>query len=158
MKKLPESNPLRNSTLFSQSCKSLSGSNLASSSPFRSDRKRKQPSTESGQIGSTGKRIQTTIQRRKGWPTAARRWRQLAQKTPECRDRQLGKTPSEVYCSRPPANERPRYETRKRWPRGSPCASPQVGIEGEPGDQVILEIDCYRGRRHLPILRARQAA
>jgi hypothetical protein len=45
-----------------------------------------------------------------------------------------------------------------RWPRGSPCAKPQVGIEGEPGDPIILEIDCHKGHRHLPIIRARQAA
>lgn len=69
-----------------------------------------------------------------------------------------GKTPNEVYFSRPAANQQSRMEPRKRWPRGSPCASPQVGIDGEPGDAVILEIDCYKGRRHLPILRARRAA
>jgi len=69
-----------------------------------------------------------------------------------------GKTPNEVYFSRPPANGQPRIEPRKRWPRGSPCAKPQVGIEGRPGDPFILEIDCHKGRRHLPIIRARHAA
>jgi putative transposase len=69
-----------------------------------------------------------------------------------------GKTPNEVYFSRPAANQQPRFEPRKRWPRGSPCASPQVAIEGEPGNPVILEIDCFHGRRHLPIIRARRAA
>jgi len=69
-----------------------------------------------------------------------------------------GKTPNEVYFSRPAANEQPRFEPRKRWPHGSPCAKPQVGVDGEPGDPVILEIDCHKGRRHLPIIRARQAA
>ena len=69
-----------------------------------------------------------------------------------------GRTPNEVYFSRPAANEQLRFEPRKRWPRGSPCASPRVGIEGEPGDPVILEIDCFHGRRHLPVIRARQAA
>ena len=69
-----------------------------------------------------------------------------------------GKTPNEIYFSRSPANERPRFETRKRWPRGSPCAKPLVAIQGDPGDPVILEIDCHRGRRHLPIIRARRAA
>ena len=54
--------------------------------------------------------------------------------------------------------EQPRLEPRQRWPRGSPCASPQVEIKGEPGDPVILEIDCFHGRRHLPVIRARQAA
>jgi transposase InsO family protein len=41
-----------------------------------------------------------------------------------------GKTPNEVYFSRPAANEQPRLEPRKRWPRSSPCASPQVDIAG----------------------------
>jgi hypothetical protein len=63
-----------------------------------------------------------------------------------------------VHFSRPPANEQPRIEPRPRWPRGSPCAKPQVGMEGEPGDAVILEIDCHNGRRHLPIIRMRRAA
>jgi len=69
-----------------------------------------------------------------------------------------GKTPNEVYFSRPPANEQPRLEPRQRWPRGSPCAKPQVDIQGEPGDPVVLAIDCLEGRRHLPIIRARRAA
>jgi hypothetical protein len=69
-----------------------------------------------------------------------------------------GKTPNEVYFSRPASNEQPRIELRKHWPRGSPCASPQVGIDSEPGDAVVFEIDCYKGRRSLPIIRARRAA
>lgn len=69
-----------------------------------------------------------------------------------------GKTPNEVYFSRPAANEQPRLEPRKRWPRSSPCAKPQVGIEGEPGDPIIFEIDCLEDRRHLPIIRAQRAA
>ena len=44
-----------------------------------------------------------------------------------------GKTPNEVYLSRPAASEQPRHEPRKRWPRGSPCAKPQVDIDGEAG-------------------------
>ena len=69
-----------------------------------------------------------------------------------------GKTPDEVFFSRPAANEQPRIEPRRRWPRGSPCAKPQVGIMGSPGDPIVLEIDCLEGRRHLPIVRVRQAA
>ena len=69
-----------------------------------------------------------------------------------------GKTPNEVYFSRPAANKQPRLEPRERWPRGSPCAAPQVDVEGEPGDPIVLEIDCLEGRRHLPIIRTRRAA
>ncbi len=69
-----------------------------------------------------------------------------------------GKTPSEVYFSRPAANEQPRHEPRKRWPRESPCAKPLVDIDGDPGDPIVLEIDCLKGRRHLPIIQSRRAA
>ncbi len=33
-----------------------------------------------------------------------------------------GKTPDEVYYGCHPANRKPRFEVRSRWPRGSPCA------------------------------------
>ncbi len=69
-----------------------------------------------------------------------------------------GKTPNEVYFSRPPENEQPRIEPRRKWPRGSPCAKPMVGIEGDPGAPIIVEIDCREGRRHLPIISVRRAA
>jgi putative transposase len=77
----------------------------------------------------------------------------------ECRphDTLGGKTPNEIYFSRPPANEQPRIESRQHWPRGSPCAEPGMGIEGEPGDPFILEIRGLEGRRHLPVIDARRA-
>ncbi|MFT5304029.1 MAG: hypothetical protein ACI814_004852 [Mariniblastus sp.] len=45
-----------------------------------------------------------------------------------------GKTINEIYISREAANEQPRSESRKLWPRGSPGAKPQVDTEGKPGD------------------------
>jgi hypothetical protein len=69
-----------------------------------------------------------------------------------------GKTPNKVYFSHPAAHEQPRREPREGWPRGSPCAAPQVDIDGEPGDPIVLEIDCLEGRRQLPIIRTRRAA
>ena len=69
-----------------------------------------------------------------------------------------GKTPNEVHFSRPPANQQPRIEPRRHWPRGSPCSKPQVAIDGDPGDPVLLEIDCHEGRRHLPIISVRRVA
>ena len=68
------------------------------------------------------------------------------------------RTPNEVYFSRPAAHEQPRLEPRELWPRGSPRAAPQVDIDGEPGDPIILEIGCLEGRRHLPIIRTHRAA
>ncbi len=69
-----------------------------------------------------------------------------------------GKTPNEVYYSRPAASEQPRHEPRERWPRGAPCAMPQVDTLGEPGDPIVLEIDCVESRRHLPVISTRRAA
>jgi len=69
-----------------------------------------------------------------------------------------GKTPNEVHLAREAANKQPRFELRKRWPRDSPCAKPQVEIEGKPGDPILLEIDCLESRRHLPVINVRRAA
>ena len=69
-----------------------------------------------------------------------------------------GRTPNEVSHSRPPANEKLRIESRRDWPRKSPCAKPQVDVEGKPGDPVIIEIDCLEGCRHLPVIHIRRAA
>jgi len=33
-----------------------------------------------------------------------------------------------------------------------------VGIDGKPGDPMIVEIDYLEGRRQLPFIRARRAA
>lgn len=35
-----------------------------------------------------------------------------------------GRTPDEVYFAREPANRRPRFEPRSKWPRASACAAP----------------------------------
>jgi hypothetical protein len=63
------------------------------------------------------------------------------------------KTLDKVHYARPTANERPRFEPRTRWPRGSPRVAPQVGVDGDPGDPIIFEIDRLDGRRHLPMIR-----
>ena len=48
------------------------------------------------------------------------------------------------------------------WTNWTPNASwqpwPVVGIDGDPGAPIIVEIDCHEGRRHLPIIRVRPAA
>ena len=48
-----------------------------------------------------------------------------------------GRTPNEVYFSRPAANEQPRFEPRKRWPRGSWVQSYRAG-GGPTGFLVCL--------------------
>jgi len=44
-----------------------------------------------------------------------------------------GATPDEIYHRCRPAIRAPRFEPRRRWPRRSPCASPQTLIRGQPG-------------------------
>ncbi|MBE3038143.1 MAG: hypothetical protein IMZ62_04955 [Chloroflexi bacterium] len=63
-----------------------------------------------------------------------------------------GATPNEVYCSRRPANRLPRFEPRARWPRGSPCAKPQVLVKGKPGIRLELAVAFQGGRKHLPVV------
>jgi hypothetical protein len=69
-----------------------------------------------------------------------------------------GRTPDEVYRSRFPANRKPRYEPRPRWPRGSPCAKPWALVRGSPGVRLALEVSFHAGRKHLPIVKLRRVA
>ncbi len=69
-----------------------------------------------------------------------------------------GKTPNEVYFGQFPANRKPRFELRSRWPRGSPCAKPWALVRGSPGATLTLEVSFHRGRKHLPIVKLRRAA
>jgi hypothetical protein len=68
-----------------------------------------------------------------------------------------GRTPDEVYHRRFPANRRPRYEPRSRWPRGSPCAKPWALTRNGPGAPLELEVTFHGGRKHLPIVTIRRA-
>jgi hypothetical protein len=69
-----------------------------------------------------------------------------------------GRTPNEVYFSRYPANRKPRFEPRLRWPRGAPCARPWALVCGSPGARMDLDLQFHAGRKHLPIVRMRRAA
>ena len=69
-----------------------------------------------------------------------------------------GRTPNEVYFRRFPANRRPRFESRARWPRGSPCAKPWALARGSPGAGLTVEVSFYQGRKHLPIAHLKRAA
>jgi transposase InsO family protein len=68
------------------------------------------------------------------------------------------RTPNEVYYFRSPACDAPRFEPRRLWPRGSPCATPQAMVRGRPGVRLNLDVDYVSGRRHLPIVQLRRAA
>ena len=69
-----------------------------------------------------------------------------------------GKTPNEVYNGTFPANRRPRFEPRSRWPRGSPCAKPWALVRGSPGAKLTLEVGYHRNRKHLPTVRLKRVA
>jgi hypothetical protein len=69
-----------------------------------------------------------------------------------------GKTPNEVYHGTFPANRRPRFEPRSRWPRGSPCAKPWALVRGSPGAKLTLDVTFHAGRKYLPIVTLKRAA
>ena len=69
-----------------------------------------------------------------------------------------GKTPDEAYFGKFPANRRPWFEPRSRWPCGSPCAKPWALVRGSPGAKLTLEISFHAGRKHLPVVKLKRVA
>jgi putative transposase len=68
------------------------------------------------------------------------------------------RTPDEIYFGRFAASRLPRFETRARWPRRSPCAAPHALVRGRPGAVIELVVEHRGGRRHLPVVRLRRVA
>jgi putative transposase len=69
-----------------------------------------------------------------------------------------GKTPDEVYYGAFPANRKPRFEPRAKWPRGAPCARPWALVRGGPGATLAINVSFYHGRKHLPVVTVKRAA
>jgi len=67
-------------------------------------------------------------------------------------------TPDEIFSGRRPACRKPRFEPRRRWPRGSPCAGPQAAVRGRCGQRLELSVSYLSRRKHLPIIELRRAA
>ena len=67
-----------------------------------------------------------------------------------------GRTPDELYHGHFPANRKPRFEPRGRWPRGSPCAKPITLVKGKPGATLQLQGEFQHGRKYLPIVRLKR--
>jgi hypothetical protein len=67
-------------------------------------------------------------------------------------------SPDEIYFNRRPASRAPRYEPRRRWPRGSPCARPPAPVRGRRGQRLALVVTHLAGRQHLPIVELNKAA
>ena len=68
------------------------------------------------------------------------------------------RTPNEVYFGKSPAGLAPRFEPRRRWPRGSPCARPFAEIDGRRGARLEPAVNYRAGRKHLPVVTLRRAA
>jgi hypothetical protein len=69
-----------------------------------------------------------------------------------------GCTPNERYYCRKPANRRPRWEPRAKWPRPSPCAKPNTLVKGQPGVTPTLEIEFVDDENRLPVLTLNRSA
>jgi putative transposase len=68
------------------------------------------------------------------------------------------RTPDEVYFGLPPACHAPRFEPRRSWPRGSPCAAPRAPVRGRRGTRLNCHVSYVAGRKHLPIVTLDRAA
>jgi hypothetical protein len=69
-----------------------------------------------------------------------------------------GATPEEIYRKIQPGSKAPRFEPRRKWPRGSPCARPAAEIQGSRGARLRLKVSFLAKRRHLPFVEIRRAA
>ena len=69
-----------------------------------------------------------------------------------------GRTPDEAYRRIAPANTRPRWEPRSRWPRDADCAGPNAGIRGAPGVRLELVVTHIDERKHLPVVKLKRVA
>ena len=69
-----------------------------------------------------------------------------------------GRAPDEAYRRIAPANKRPRWEPRTRWPRDASCAGPTVKLRGDPGVRLELTVTHLNGQQHLPIIRLKRVA
>jgi transposase InsO family protein len=69
-----------------------------------------------------------------------------------------GRTPREVFYGLAPANRRPRFEPRPRWPRESSCAHPLARPKLNAGGELALTVEFADDERQLPIVTLRRAA
>ena len=66
--------------------------------------------------------------------------------------------PDEIYLEHLPRSREPRFEPRRHWPRGSPCAGPAAPVRGNRGQRLALVVTHLAGRQHLPIVELKKAA
>jgi len=70
----------------------------------------------------------------------------------------LSATPREVYDGHRPANRRPRFEPRARYPGDGACAAPRVAARARPGAELRLVVSRLDGAEHLPVVEIKRAA
>jgi putative transposase len=69
-----------------------------------------------------------------------------------------GRTPREAFNGLAPANRRPRFEPRPRWPKESGCAHPLARPKPNAGGELALIVAFADDERQLPIIALRRAA
>ena len=70
-----------------------------------------------------------------------------------------GRTPEEVYRGKRPANEKPGFEPRRRWPKRSLRTGSQARrMKGRRGTRLELHVTFHSGHRSLPIVELKNAA
>jgi hypothetical protein len=69
-----------------------------------------------------------------------------------------GRTPREVFNGLAPANRKPRFEPRPRWPGESSCAHPLARPKQNAGGELALTVEFVDDERQLPIVALRRAA
>jgi len=69
-----------------------------------------------------------------------------------------GRTPTEAYRRIAPANRRPRWEPRKRWPRDAGFAGPKAKTRDDPGMRLELVVTQLDDQKHLHVVKFRRAA
>jgi hypothetical protein len=69
-----------------------------------------------------------------------------------------GRTPSEVYFRRQPANRKPRLEPRAKWSRAAPGTQPHARVKVKCGMSFSLHVRFHAGHKQLPVVTLRRAA
>ena len=69
-----------------------------------------------------------------------------------------GRTPNEVYEGKRPANTKARWEPRPKWPKDSPCATPQAKPKKRQASHLAIVVRFHEGYRHLPLVELKRAA
>ena len=51
-----------------------------------------------------------------------------------------------------------RYESRLKWPKESPCASPQMKVKKRRASRLAIAVRFHEGSKHLPVVEVKPGA